>query len=184
LIKDAIKELTKLRNSVFTLFQTPTIEQSATFDTQYWGKPAQNVKRQASVSQFQGQTKAAAANPAISRIPFRFPSLSECESGTKNCTGHGKCFRVLNSGGEERTELYSCKCKPTVVTTKDGKNSTYQWAGNACQKIDVSTPFWLLAGTSIFLFTVISLGIGMLYTMGNEELPSVIGAGVSGPKPK
>lgn len=41
-------------------------------------------------------------------------------------------------------------------------------------------PFWLLAGFSVLMASLVSWGIGMLLTMGNEELPSVIGAGVSG----
>lgn len=41
-------------------------------------------------------------------------------------------------------------------------------------------PFWLLAGFSVLMAGLVSWGIGMLLTMGNEELPSVIGAGVSG----
>jgi hypothetical protein len=45
-------------------------------------------------------------------------------------------------------------------------------------------PFWLLFGTALFLGLIVMWGIGMLYSMGSEELPSVIGAGVSGPTRK
>jgi hypothetical protein len=183
LIKHAINELTQLDNSIFTLLLTPTIDQTATFNAQYWGARVKNVKREVPTSQYQAQTKPA-PQAEIVPVPFRFENLDECQSVTKNCTGHGKCSRIFSTGGDKKTELFQCMCKPTVETSKDGKKSTYQWAGNACQKIDVSIPFWLLAGTSVFLLTAISLGIGMLYSMGNEELPSVIGAGVSGPKPK
>ena len=57
-----------------------------------------------------------------------------------------------------------------------------QWGGPACQKKDVSTPFWLLAGITIFLVSVVSWGIGLLVSIGQEELPGVIGAGVAGPR--
>jgi hypothetical protein len=135
------------------------------------------------MSQYQAQSKPT-AEQTHSPIPFRFPALDECKSVTKNCTGHGTCLKVFSSGGESKVEQYSCICNPTIETNKNGEISTHYWAGYACQKIDVSTPFWLLAGTAVFLLTAVSLGLGMLYTMGNEELPSVIGAGVSGPKPK
>jgi len=55
------------------------------------------------------------------------------------------------------------------------------WGGPACQKKDISVQFWLFVGSGIILAFLVSAGIGMLYSMGSEELPSVIGAGVSGP---
>lgn len=56
---------------------------------------------------------------------------------------------------------------------------TTQWAGPACQKKDISTPFWLLGGTTVALVFAVGWGMSLLYAMGSEELPSVIGAGVS-----
>jgi hypothetical protein len=41
--------------------------------------------------------------------------------------------------------------------------------------------FWLFVAVGVVLAFLVSSGIGMLYSMGSEELPSVIGAGVSGP---
>ncbi|KAK1918310.1 hypothetical protein P3342_001228 [Pyrenophora teres f. teres] len=63
------------------------------------------------------------------------------------------------------------------------KKVTY-WGGPACQKKDISTQFWLFVGSGVILAFLVSSGIGMLYSMGAEELPSVIGAGVSGPTRK
>ena len=65
---------------------------------------------------------------------------------------------------------------------KDGTKKTTRFGGAACHKKDVVFPFWLLAGTTVGIIGVITFGLGMLYEMGNQELPSVIGAGVSGPK--
>lgn len=64
----------------------------------------------------------------------------------------------------------------------DGTVKTVQWGGPACQKKDVSIPFWLLAGFTVLLVGVVTWAIGLLYSVGSEELPSVIGAGVSGGK--
>ena len=64
----------------------------------------------------------------------------------------------------------------------DGTKKTTQWGGFACQKKDVSVPFILFATFGVFMAAVIAGGIGLLYNMGAEPLPSVIGAGVAGPK--
>lgn len=59
---------------------------------------------------------------------------------------------------------------------------TTQWGGPSCRKKDVSVPFFLLAGLAIALAAIISWGVGLLYSIGQEDLPSVIGAGVAGPR--
>ena len=56
------------------------------------------------------------------------------------------------------------------------------WGGSACEKKDISVPFLLFAGFGIFMSALVAGGIGMLYGMGAQELPSVIGAGVAGPR--
>lgn len=71
-----------------------------------------------------------------------------------------------------------------MVEVKGGGKKTTYWGGPACQKKDVSIPFWLFVGTTLTLMFLVGSGIGMLYSMGAEELPSVIGAGVSGPVKK
>lgn len=114
-----------------------------------------------------------------------FTSRFLCESGTNNCTGHGVCDLKFNTTtGENINYCYGCVCKPVVGTNPDGSSKTTYYGGGACQKIDIVAPFWLLAGTTIFFVSIISFAVGLLYSMGNEELPSVIGAGVSGPRAK
>ena len=41
--------------------------------------------------------------------------------------------------------------------------------------------FWLLALFSVGMVGLVSFAVGQVMGMGGEELPSVIGAGVSGP---
>ena len=43
-------------------------------------------------------------------------------------------------------------------------------------------PFFLIAGTTIAIVALVSWGIGLLFSIGQEDLPSVIGAGVAGPR--
>jgi hypothetical protein len=122
----------------------------------------------------------------IGPVPTCFSSQSACESGTNNCTGHGVCsLKFSTKEGDITNNCYGCVCSiPDVRTNPDGSKKTTWYGGGACQKKDVVAPFWLLAGTTIFFVSIISFGVGLLYTMGNEELPSVIGAGVSGPRAK
>ncbi|KAF1812378.1 hypothetical protein P152DRAFT_397601 [Eremomyces bilateralis CBS 781.70] len=118
-------------------------------------------------------------------IPVCFSSLSACESTTRNCTGHGECLLKFKTQDDEPKSCYACACtKPVVRTNEDGSKKTTYFGGSACQKEDISVAFWLIAGFTIFLIFVVSSGVGLLYSMGSEELPSVIGAGVSGPRAK
>ncbi|CAI6282570.1 unnamed protein product [Periconia digitata] len=117
-----------------------------------------------------------------------YESQSKCVAATNACTGHGKCVN-RNGGKKERGfDCWHCACE-AEVKMHDGKGmetgkKTVYWGGPACQKKDISTPFWLLTGTAVLLAFLISSGIGLMYSMGAEELPSVIGAGVSGPSRK
>lgn len=121
------------------------------------------------------------STPLKGILPMCFSSQSACEDMTRNCSGHGSCsLKYTNNDARPAAPCYSCSCSATVVTNKDGSKKTTKWGGPACQKKDVVMPFWLLAGFSVLMASLVSWGIGMLLTMGNEELPSVIGAGVSG----
>jgi hypothetical protein len=122
--------------------------------------------------------------PPLGILPACFTSQSECEEATHSCSGHGSCG-VSRKGRDGRKDCYSCACKPEVKHVGEhGMESlikTTYWGGPACQKKDVSVPFWLFVGTGVMLAFLMGSGISMLYSMGSEELPSVIGAGVSGP---
>ncbi|GAM82135.1 hypothetical protein ANO11243_001140 [Dothideomycetidae sp. 11243] len=117
-------------------------------------------------------------------LPVCYQSKSACESSTRNCTGHGMCRLAYtqrdNTGDDEGVPCYSCSCSPTIRQNADGSKKTTVWGGPACQKKDVTTPFWLFATFTVFFMFLISWAIGTIWSMGDEELPSVIGAGVSG----
>lgn len=109
-------------------------------------------------------------------IPQYFQSKDSCDNTTNSCMGHGSCVKA-------HSNLFHCKCNSTVVRkNEDGTTKSVQWGGNACQKKDVSTEFILFALFGIFFTTVVVGSIGLLYTMGAQDLPSVIGAGVVGPR--
>lgn len=117
-------------------------------------------------------------------LPLCQPSKEKCIAATNNCSGHGTPYRKpVDPSANSAKECWSCRCDNTVRTDKDGNViKTTQWGGPACQKKDVSVPFFLLAGLAIALAATVSWGVGLLYSIGQEDLPSVIGAGVTGPR--
>lgn len=111
-------------------------------------------------------------------LPICHSNLESAIAATNNCSGHGTAYK--KSGGE--TDCFACKCSKTVLTADNGGVKTIYWGGPACQKKDISVPFLLLAGLSIALVGAVTWGIGLMASIGQEELPSVIGAGVTGPR--
>ncbi|KAL8679154.1 MAG: hypothetical protein Q9186_004545 [Xanthomendoza sp. 1 TL-2023] len=124
-----------------------------------------------------------AANPGI--LPVCHPNLDKLIDATNNCSGHGTPYlkRPKSSDPKAFGDCYACRCGKTVLSRGEGKGvKTVDWAGPACSKKDVSMPFWLLAGISIAMVATVSWGVGLLFSIGQEDLPSVIGAGVAGPR--
>ncbi|TKA28214.1 hypothetical protein B0A50_04186 [Salinomyces thailandicus] len=122
-------------------------------------------------------------------LPACFPTLASCQETTRNCSGHGSCSKKYsdNSASDKSRsrDCYTCQCKATTKTLsssgEDKQVSTIYWAGSACQKQDVSVEFWMIALFTIGLVFLVCFAVGSVWDMGSEELPSVIGAGVSGP---
>ncbi|KAI0158182.1 hypothetical protein GGR57DRAFT_459378 [Xylariaceae sp. FL1272] len=110
-------------------------------------------------------------------IPACFKNKDECMNATGNCSGHGWC---TDKWYESENSCFSCSCKMTFDENEDGgRVAVHRWGGQVCQKRDVSTPFWLFAGVTITLALTIAFAIGLLFSVGEEKLPGVIGAGVS-----
>ncbi|CAG8974272.1 hypothetical protein HYALB_00008968 [Hymenoscyphus albidus] len=120
--------------------------------------------------------------------PVCHSTLESCQTLTNQCSGHGSCFKKY--GG--KSPCFTCACATM--------NETYWFSGNpgnkkapankkayrlvnyggpACQKKDISGPFWLIAGFTIVIIGLVSWAIGMMFSIGEEKLPGVIGAGVS-----
>jgi len=115
-------------------------------------------------------------------LPACYTTKEHCEKTTRNCTGHGSCSKKYRDpdSGSSGLDCYSCSCTATVVENENGKKTT-KWGGPACQKKDISIEFWLIALFTVGLMFLVSFAVGTVWEMGSEELPSVIGAGVSGP---
>ncbi|KAJ7212957.1 hypothetical protein GGX14DRAFT_445794 [Mycena pura] len=137
------------------------------------------------------QKRADAADAQPSQAPFPRPppqapigsvatchtTLDACTNTTDACSGRGACVAATKAG---RT-CFMCACGTT--TTGSGSTlKTQTWVGEKCERKDISGPFVLLAGTTTILVIVIAMSIGLLYSVGNVELPSVLLGGAVHPK--
>jgi hypothetical protein len=111
----------------------------------------------------------------LGTIPACFTSKNACETATSNCSGHGICLNKYKADAD--SSCYSCHCQKTRENKKS--ESVWYWGGAACQKQDVSVPFWLFVGFTIFMVGAVGFSISLLFSVGEEKLPGVIGAGVS-----
>jgi hypothetical protein len=132
------------------------------------------------VSQMEDNT----SYPITGVPPVCYSSLDSCTNSTNRCSGHGKCQKKSGIKGDSSAPAcWACLCEPTTSTIDIGDEKeafiiTY-WGGAACQKEDISSPFWLLLIVSLVLVGIVAWGISMLFSIGEEKLPGVIGAGVS-----
>ena len=69
-------------------------------------------------------------NQPISSISTCYDSEETCGDATSSCSGRGQCVEVSKAG---RT-CFLCAC----AVTKDSKGRTENWAGEACERKDVS----------------------------------------------
>jgi hypothetical protein len=117
-----------------------------------------------------------AGRPTV--VPGCFVSQNVCETVTSSCSGHGMC---VDRWGKDDTDksCFFCLCEKTLEVDAKGLKHLYRWGGSTCRKRDISTPFWLFAGVTIALVATVAFSIGLLFSVGEEKLPGVIGAGVS-----
>lgn len=105
----------------------------------------------------------------ITRVPRFFDSKSKCETQTNECSSRGKCVQT--------STRWACRCESSLETTRSGKGKErVYWAGNACQKQDISAPFHLFLVFTIVIILAIVGAISAMYSMGGEELPGVLTA--------
>lgn len=150
--------------------------------TANWGPASQLIHKRANEKPLSSHESTAPVRPVM---PMASSNMSQvrttmercskdektCKSRTNSCSGHGKCSRKFSN---DNGECWVCQC----TSTKEKFGRQY-WGGPACQKKDISVQFWLLAGFAIFITSAVTWGIGLLYSMGSVELPSVLSAGVA-----
>ncbi|KAL6239430.1 hypothetical protein BDW75DRAFT_140338 [Aspergillus navahoensis] len=111
------------------------------------------------------------AQVSLPIAPVCYASNSSCNDATNTCSSHGACY-------EKSSGCYACLCHETYVKTASGAERKIQWGGAACQKRDISSPFFLIMGVTITVLLAITSAIVMVFGLGNDELPGVISAGV------
>lgn len=175
-----------------TVVFLPVVADSSS--TKSWSEKPQELRRRQEVEQvmsaFDDETSPPApTSEATSEKEFYFDhppvpvqscftSEDNCASATGNCSGHGSCQNKYAEvdGSEGKEVCYQCYCMSTVNETS---GSLTHWAGTSCSKQDVSVAFWLFAGFTLVMVSVLYMAVGMLFSVGEETLPGVIGAGVS-----
>lgn len=137
----------------------------------------------------QASNSSATAAPFLKGVqPVCHSTLESCQTLTNDCSGHGSCYKKYGGG----SACFTCACatmNETYWFSGDPGNKKapadkkayrlVNYGGPACQKKDISGPFWLIAGFTIVIIGLVSWAIGMMFSIGEEKLPGVIGAGVS-----
>ncbi|EFP82439.1 uncharacterized protein PGTG_08395 [Puccinia graminis f. sp. tritici CRL 75-36-700-3] len=113
------------------------------------------------------------AIPIIPSSRKCFPTKAECLSASSDCNGHGQCVQGQKTSGGK---CFVCACQKSS-DVKTGK-VTY-WAGDSCQKQDISSGFVLLAGSAFLLIIFFALAVRLLASVGSENLPQQL-ASISG----
>ncbi|KAI7082771.1 hypothetical protein KC356_g8097 [Hortaea werneckii] len=167
------------RSSSRPIAEAPLEDTSASSDSSF---TTHDFTAPVPAEEFHSNKKNTSTSPLPGILPQCFASLSACEETTRNCSGHGSCYKKFTDNSASDTsryrDCYVCGCKATVKeNSSDGGKTTTYWGGSACQKRDVSVEFWMLALFSIGFVFLISFAVGSVWEMGGEELPSVIGAG-------
>ncbi|KAH7889089.1 hypothetical protein F5I97DRAFT_787612 [Phlebopus sp. FC_14] len=99
-------------------------------------------------------------------------SAGACANATNNCSGHGECVSTARA----QEECFVCACRTTLSDTGKVQN----WAGEMCERRDVSGPFVLITGTVITLILLMAGSVSLLHVIGSQELPSILTGGVNG----
>ncbi|GAA6022681.1 hypothetical protein JCM11491_000564 [Sporobolomyces phaffii] len=101
-----------------------------------------------------------------------FSSLEDLNDQTASCLSHGQGVKGISTRGDAK-ECWVCKCGSTV-DQETGKK-TY-WAGEGCEKVDLSGSFSLLFFSSLGLVLILVASVTLLYKVGSVDLPGTLSA--------
>ncbi|THU86553.1 hypothetical protein K435DRAFT_763253 [Dendrothele bispora CBS 962.96] len=105
----------------------------------------------------------------IGSISTCFTSADVCTNVTSSCSGRGQCVEASKSG---RT-CFVCACSATQ-TGEGSQVKTTHWAGESCEKKDVSGPFVLFVGTAVVMILLAVGSVSLLYGVGEQSLPPTL----------
>lgn len=189
-ILDALRSIPKLAKTGSIEATVVLLPDTSANAKPSWSDKPQELRRRQAEQVISSNHKAApvsVTHPAASSstlhalkkaVPSCFNSNETCIAGTDNCSGHGTCvnkYGVIPENPKEGEVCFVCLCKPT----HNNNSGPTHWGGASCGKQDVSVPFWLFFGFTIGIIAVVWMSISLLFSVGEEKLPGVIGAGVS-----
>ena len=124
----------------------------------------------------------------IGAISTCFTSLDSCNNSTSSCSGRGQCSQASKAG---RT-CFVCTCGATTTGEGNQVKTTY-WAGESCERKDVSryfialittkestqcfvlpSPFVLITGTVVVVILLFAGAVSLLSSVGDQSLPSTL----------
>ncbi|TCD67862.1 hypothetical protein EIP91_011859 [Steccherinum ochraceum] len=110
----------------------------------------------------------------ISAVSTCYTTLDACTNSTDSCSNHGQCVSASKAG----KTCFVCSCTATKSINGNGKTKTTLWAGEQCEKVDVSQEFVLLVGTVVVIIALVVGSISLLSSIGDEKLPQVLAEGI------
>ncbi|KAF5344000.1 hypothetical protein D9758_012881 [Tetrapyrgos nigripes] len=105
----------------------------------------------------------------IGSISTCFTSSDACSNTTSSCSGRGQCVEASKAG----KTCFICACSATK-TGEGNKVKTTHWAGESCEKKDVSGPFVLFVGIGIVMILLAVGSVSLLYGIGEQMLPPTL----------
>ncbi|KAK7202631.1 hypothetical protein BZA70DRAFT_292147 [Myxozyma melibiosi] len=130
---------------------------------------SKKAKRSLEARAFGDQHSSPALSVGILAEADSYTTQEECEIMTNYCSGgHGYCMEMYGQEG-----YFGCQCISTYDETT--RQRTY-WAGDYCQKYDVSVPFNIFFWGLILSLLFVGFMIKAMVSMGAEELPAVLAA--------
>ncbi|GAA5875114.1 hypothetical protein JCM1840_007259 [Sporobolomyces johnsonii] len=118
---------------------------------------------------------AAQKTPIVPSSSRCFASLQELNNLTASCLGHGEGVKGISTRdlGASGGECWVCSCGETW-DEETGKRT--RWAGEGCEKEDLSGDFALLFFSSLALVLILVSSVGLLYKIGTIQLPGTLSA--------
>ncbi|GAA5956008.1 hypothetical protein JCM21900_002644 [Sporobolomyces salmonicolor] len=137
-----------------------------------------NVKRSVFSPASDGRVRRAPAAQKTPIVPSSsrcFASLPELNNLTASCLGHGEGVKGISTRdlGANGGECWVCSCGETW-DVETGKRT--RWAGEGCEKEDLSGDFALLFFSSLALILILVSSVGLLYKIGTIQLPGTLSA--------
>ncbi|KAJ8098804.1 hypothetical protein POJ06DRAFT_142445 [Lipomyces tetrasporus] len=130
---------------------------------------SKKAKRGANTEAFGNQHVSPAVSVGILAETPSYTTQEECEVMTNFCSGgHGICMQMYGQEG-----FYGCSCISTYDETT--RQRTF-WAGDYCQKTDVTVPFQIFFWFLIISILFLAWTIKAMMSIGSEELPAVLAA--------